>query len=129
MSSDGADGVPAAPAPLEAATAGAGAGTDAPCCVPRIHPTSTPKHVKEMAATIVSRLTGTPRFLTRSYRVQDFEIVPDGPVESHPQRVADECVADGHLIQVRERAEQGQVVEIEIMTGVDVHAQIVGQAR
>jgi hypothetical protein len=33
--------------------------------------------------------------------------------------VADERVADRHLVQVRERPEQREVVEVEVVTGVD----------
>ncbi len=49
------------------------------------------------------------------------------PVEADEQRVADQRVADRDLVEVRQAAEQRQVVEVEVVAGVDAEAEIVGQ--
>ncbi len=43
--------------------------------------------------------------------------------------MADERVTDRDLVQVRERSEQRQVIEIEVVAGVDADAEAVGEHR
>ena len=50
-------------------------------------------------------------------------------VETDEQRAADQGVADRHLVEVRQRAEQHEVVEIEIVPGVDAEAERVRERR
>ena len=57
------------------------------------------------------------------------QIVPDRPIQPDVQRMADERVADRYLVEVRERAEQREVVEIEIVAGIDAEAEAVGEPR
>ena len=49
------------------------------------------------------------------------EIVTNAAVQPDPQRMAHERMADRHFVEVRERAEQHEVVEVQIVAGV--HAQ------
>ena len=51
------------------------------------------------------------------------EVVADGAIETDPQRVTDQRVADRHLVEMRQRPEQRQVLQIEIVAGVDAEAE------
>ncbi len=62
--------------------------------------------------------------LTRQYR----QIIPHRPIQPHIKRVADERVPDRHFVEVRQRAEERQVVEVEIVAGVDANAEAVREA-
>ena len=51
-----------------------------------------------------------------------------GPrVEADEQRPRDDRMADRHLVEMRQRPEQREVVEVEIVAGVDAEAQRVGE--
>ena len=60
--------------------------------------------------------------LIRSY-LQDAEIVPHRPIKTNPERVTDQRVADRHFVEVRQGPKQQQVLEIEVVPGVDAEAE------
>src|SRR5579862_1021446 len=102
------------------------------CWLPRIQPTRTPKQANDTAVMRVSgfmRARTTTRPPLRSYSGDRGEVLADGPVEPHPQSPADERVADRHLSEVRQRTKQRQVLQVEVVTGVDAQPEIVGETR
>lgn len=73
----------------------------------------------------VFRLTDAPVGLT-----QAGQIALDGLLKAEIQGVADESVADRHLVEPRKRlAEEFEILQIEVVTGVDAKSEVVGCAR
>src|SRR5437763_77020 len=68
----------------------------------------------------------TPRGCPSVTRLQ---IVPHGPVQSDVQGVADEGVADRHLVEMWKRAEQHEVVQIEVVARIDSEMERVREVR
>jgi hypothetical protein len=55
------------------------------------------------------------------------QIIADGAVETDVERVRDQRVADRDFVEMRQRAEERQVVQIEVVARVDAEAQRVGE--
>src|ERR1700694_5810060 len=73
------------------------------------------------AAACTPRLSNTARATTKL--PNRIEILANRPVQAHEQRVAHQRMADRHFSQVGEAAEQLQVLQIEIVAGVDAQPQ------
>ena len=57
------------------------------------------------------------------------QVFADRAIEPDEQRTADQGVADRHFVEMRQRAEEREVREIEIVAGVDAEAELVRQPR
>src|SRR5438132_733330 len=60
---------------------------------------------------------------------EDIEKFADALRQADKQRMAHERVADRHFIEIRQPAEQHEVVEIEIVPRVDAESKRVGELR
>src|SRR5262245_39933142 len=60
---------------------------------------------------------------------QQLEVVPYGAIEANPECAADERVTDRDLIQKRQRSEEHEVLEIEIVAGIDAKSQRMREFR
>src|SRR6476469_8462125 len=65
---------------------------------------------------------GTTRWSAGRSRGEDVEVLAHDPLETDIQGARHDRVTDGHLLEVRQIPEQDQVVEVEIVSGVDAHA-------
>src|SRR5580765_2219322 len=98
------------------------AGRTSACWLPMIHPRISPKAAPAMPKITPSR----DMYRLSYYRVQ---VILDGLRQADPQRVTDERVADRHLGQVRQRPEEHQVLQIEIVSGIDAQTEFVREPR
>ena len=73
--------------------------------------------------------TGPGRSVNRWSETTRLKVLSHGAFEADEQRVADERVADRHFVEVRQRAEERQIVEVEIVAGVDAETELVRERR
>src|SRR5580765_3011361 len=60
---------------------------------------------------------------------EDVEILPHDRRQPDENRARDDRVADRHFVEVRQIPEQDEIVEIEIVAGVDAEAERVRERR
>src|SRR5688572_14317508 len=100
-------------------------------CVTSTHPRMTPKHIPATANATDSAFMNRmilvhhqrPSEPGPSGRPEDVQVLADAAVEPHKHRAADQGVPDRHLLEVGQRSKQDQVVQVQIVTGVDAQAE------
>src|SRR5215207_347120 len=92
-----------------------------------IQPASRPNRIPAMPNAIPSDFMRN----ARSYlgALERRHILTDHTIEADEHRTRNDGVTDGHLIQVRQHPEERQVLEIEIVAGVDAEACVVRDLR
>src|SRR5688500_12817411 len=93
-----------------------------------------PKHIPATAKTADSSFMNKGR----SYRIkgseasplsrQHLQVLANAAIEADEERVAHEGMTDRDLFQVRQTAEEHQVVQVQVVSGIDRKAQRRGQA-
>src|SRR5712691_4688152 len=71
----------------------------------------------------------TPKLCGESSKSEHIEVFADALGEADKQRVADERMSDRDLVQVRQAAENHEVVEIEIVSRVHAEPERMRQLR
>src|SRR5690554_6178049 len=102
-----------------------------------IHPTSRPKTMPDNAKAresflmrnLDSRSYRPRRRISRPGAAEHSQIVAHGALQADEQRVRDQRVADRHFRQIRERSEQRQVSEIEVVPRIDTQPERMGRGR